>query len=68
MNSLYLLIPIAFTFIALAAWLFFWAVDHDQFDDLDHEGQRILFDDDKPKLDKKDNEKEKDKNVDTNDE
>lgn len=47
MDSLYILIPIAVIFIAIAARVFFWAVDNDQFDDLDTEGQRILFDDDK---------------------
>jgi len=47
MDSLYILIPIAVIFVAIAARIFFWAVDNDQFDDLDTEGQRILFDDDK---------------------
>lgn len=47
MDSLYILIPIAVIFAGIAAKLFFWAVDNNQFDDLDTEGQRILFDDDK---------------------
>jgi len=46
MDSLYILIPIAIIFVAIAAKVFFWAIDNHQFDDLDTEGQRILFDDD----------------------
>lgn len=45
MDSLYILIPIAIVFVIIAAKIFFWAVDNHQFDDLDTEGQRILFDD-----------------------
>ncbi len=48
MDSLYILIPIAIVFVIIAAKVFFWAVDNHQFDDLDTEGQRILFDDDAP--------------------
>lgn len=48
MDSLFILIPIAIVFVIVAAKVFFWAVDNHQFDDLDTEGQRILFDDDKP--------------------
>lgn len=48
MDSLYILIPIAIVFVIIAAKVFFWAVDNHQFDDLDTEGQRILFDDDTP--------------------
>ena len=43
MASLYLLIPIALLFAGIAAALFLWAVRSHQFDDLDKEGQRILF-------------------------
>ena len=35
MNILLLLIPLSLLFMAGAVWAFFWAVDHDQFDDLD---------------------------------
>lgn len=48
MNSLYLLIPIAIIFIATAIKLLFWAVNNGQYDDLETEGRRILFDDDHP--------------------
>jgi len=35
MNALVLLIPLSLLLLAVAVWAFFWAVDHDQFDDLD---------------------------------
>lgn len=44
MNSLYILAPIALVFVALAIAAFFWAVSADQYEDLDTEGKRILFD------------------------
>ncbi|BCD99474.1 cbb3-type cytochrome oxidase assembly protein CcoS [Marinagarivorans cellulosilyticus] len=46
MESLYLLIPIAILIVAVAVAVFFWAVKSGQYDDLDTEGHRILFDDD----------------------
>lgn len=46
MDSLFLLIPVALVFVAIAIKLFFWAVKSGQYDDLDTEGRRILFDDD----------------------
>lgn len=48
MDSLYILIPIAIVFIGTAVKLFFWAVNNGQYDDLETEGRRILFDDDLP--------------------
>ncbi|MBB3062952.1 cbb3-type cytochrome oxidase assembly protein CcoS [Microbulbifer rhizosphaerae] len=48
MDSLYILIPIAIIFIGTAVKLFFWAVNSGQYDDLETEGRRILFDDDPP--------------------
>ena len=35
MKILLLLIPLSIAFLAGAVWLFFWAVNNDQFDDLD---------------------------------
>ena len=35
MNILLLLIPLSLLFMAGAVWAFFWAVNHDQFDDLE---------------------------------
>lgn len=47
MNILAYLIPVALTlgFIGLAG--FFWALNHNQFEDLDGAAQRILEDDEK---------------------
>jgi cbb3-type cytochrome oxidase maturation protein len=45
-NSLLVLVPIALVLLGVAIWAFVWAVDHEQFDDLESEGSRILFDDD----------------------
>lgn len=44
MDSLYLLIPLAVILVALAVWALFWAVRSGQYDDLDTDGRRILFD------------------------
>jgi len=51
MESLYLLIPVGLIFIALAVKVLFWAIKNGQYDDLDTEAHRILFDDktDRPK-------------------
>ncbi len=55
MDSLYILIPIAVVFVAVAVGVFFWAVDNNQFDDLEGPAHSILFDEptskntDKPK-------------------
>ncbi|MFT5481625.1 MAG: cbb3-type cytochrome oxidase maturation protein [Halieaceae bacterium] len=42
MDSLYLLVPIAILFAALAIKLLLWAIDSGQYDDLDKEAWRIL--------------------------
>ncbi|WP_096086280.1 cbb3-type cytochrome oxidase assembly protein CcoS [Agaribacterium haliotis] len=47
MQSLFILIPLAIVIVAIAVGVFFWAVKSGQFDDLDTEGKRILFDDEK---------------------
>lgn len=44
MESLYLLIPISIIFIVIALSLYFWAVNSGQYEDLDAEGERLLFD------------------------
>jgi len=49
MDSLYLLIPLAILLVGLAVALLFWAVKSGQYDDLETESRRILFDEsDKP--------------------
>lgn len=45
MDSLYLLIPLAAILVAIAVRLLFWAVKSGQYDDLETESRRILFDD-----------------------
>ena len=49
MAALYILIPVAVVLVALAIWIFFWAVDSGQYDDLDGPAHSILFDDEDPK-------------------
>lgn len=48
MDSLYLLIPIALLFCAIAIKLLLWAIDNGQYEDLDKESWRILADDETP--------------------
>jgi cbb3-type cytochrome oxidase maturation protein len=43
-ESLYLLIPIALIFCAIAIRLLLWAIDSGQYDDLDKEAWKILAD------------------------
>ena len=46
MEMLYLLIPVALVVIVVAIKLLFWAINNGQYDDLDTESHRILFDED----------------------
>ncbi len=45
MNILLVLIPVTLLIVILAVRLFFWAVNHQQFDDLDSPGILPLLDD-----------------------
>ncbi|MHB1058004.1 MAG: cbb3-type cytochrome oxidase assembly protein CcoS [Rhodanobacter sp.] len=45
MNILLVLIPVTLLVVVVAVWLFFWAVNHQQFDDLDSPAQLPLMDD-----------------------
>lgn len=49
MPALYILIPVAIVLVGFAIWLFFWAVDSGQYDDLDGPAHSILFDDEDPR-------------------
>ena len=49
MPALYVMIPAALLIVAIAVYIFFWAVDSGQYDDLDSPAHRILFDDDDPR-------------------
>jgi cbb3-type cytochrome oxidase maturation protein len=44
MNVLLMLIPISLLFLAGAVWAFFWAINHDQFEDLETPGLLPLDD------------------------
>ncbi|WP_373185688.1 cbb3-type cytochrome oxidase assembly protein CcoS [Halopseudomonas sp.] len=48
MTVLYILIPIAMVLVAAAIWVFTWAVNTGQYDDLDGPAHSILFDDEDP--------------------
>ena len=45
MNILLVMIPLSILLLIGAGIAFFWAVDHDQFDDMDSPSHRILQDD-----------------------
>jgi len=46
MSALLYLIPAAIFLGLLGLWAFFWCLENNQYDDLDAEASRILFDDD----------------------
>ena len=46
MDLLWAMVPLSFVLLSIAIWVFFWAVRHGQFDDMDSPAHRILFDDD----------------------
>lgn len=48
MTVLYILVPIAVILVVVAIWIFNWAVNSGQYDDLDGPAHSILFDDDDP--------------------
>jgi cbb3-type cytochrome oxidase maturation protein len=48
MQILFLLIPLGLLLLGLAVWAFFWAVKHDQFEDMQTPAWRILMDKDQP--------------------
>ncbi len=45
MEVIFVLIPVSLFIIVAAIWAFVWSVRHDQFEDLEKEGHRILFED-----------------------
>ena len=46
MSILFILIPLGLVLLGIAVWGFIWAVNNDQFEDLDQAAHSILFDDD----------------------
>jgi cbb3-type cytochrome oxidase maturation protein len=45
MEVIYFLIPLSLIFLGAAIWIFFWAVKHRQFDDMEGPAHRIILDD-----------------------
>ena len=48
MEIIYLLIPLSLVLVGLIVWLFVWAIQSGQFDDLEGPAHQILMDDDSP--------------------
>ena len=44
MSIALLLIPLGLLLLAVAVWAFFWAVNNDQFEDLEHVAEHALDD------------------------
>ena len=53
MDVLYLLIPISLIIVAIAVWVFMWAIRSGQYEDLEGPAHRILMDDDDPLVPRK---------------
>ena len=49
MPALYVMIPAALLLVGVAVYIFFWAVDSGQYDDLESPAYSILFDDQDPR-------------------
>lgn len=47
MKIIYILIPLSLLFLVFAVYFFFWAVNSNQYDDVDSPAYHILFDDKK---------------------
>jgi cbb3-type cytochrome oxidase maturation protein len=48
MDILYLLVPLGILFVFFLGFVFWWALNNRQFDELDEVGNRILEDSDTP--------------------
>ena len=48
MEILYLLIPLSLLLLGLIVWVFMWAINSGQFDDMEGPAHRILLDDETP--------------------
>jgi len=48
MEIIYLLIPLSLLLVGLIVWMFIWAINSGQFDDLEGPAHQILMDDDSP--------------------
>ena len=48
MEILFLLIPLSLVLLGLIVWVFMWAINSGQFDDMEGPAHRILLDDETP--------------------
>jgi cbb3-type cytochrome oxidase maturation protein len=46
MDILYLLVPLSLALVFFIGWVFWWALNHRQFDELDDAGKSIIEDQD----------------------
>ena len=53
MNIIFLLIPLSLVLLAVATAAFFWAMKHDQFDDLEGPAYSIFNEEDTPPANKR---------------
>lgn len=51
MEVIYLLIPLSLVFMAVAIYVFFWAIKAEQFDDLEGPAHRVVMDDQQQRRD-----------------
>lgn len=49
MEIIFVLVPVSLLLILLATWAFVWSVGNDQFENLDEESRRVLFEEGEPK-------------------
>ena len=48
MEVIYLLIPLSLVLVGIIVWVFVWAIQSGQFDDMEGPAHQILMDDDTP--------------------
>jgi cbb3-type cytochrome oxidase maturation protein len=63
MDILYLLIPVSLIIVAIAVWVFMWAIRSGQYEDLEGPAHRILMDDDDPLVPHKPEAKDEGKSI-----
>jgi len=61
MEIIYLLIPLSLILVGLIVWLFVWAIQSGQFDDMEGPAHQILMDDDSPAKPPAENEEDRQK-------
>ncbi|MGB5439880.1 MAG: cbb3-type cytochrome oxidase assembly protein CcoS [Gammaproteobacteria bacterium] len=59
MEIIYLLIPLSLLLVGVIVWVFVWAIQSGQFDDLEGPAHQILMDDDSPDTDSAKNNSDK---------